>query len=149
MTATLDLPRAKKSGWDLYSPFGIGIDHLFDQLDTFSKTNTSNYPPHNIIKHDDNNYDIEMAVAGFNKEDISIEQQDSVLTISASHKENKDISQDKNYIHKGISTRSFERRFTLAEHVVVHTASVSAGILTIKLALEIPEEKLPRQIEIH
>ena len=146
-TTTLSIPKKSKTWWDNYSPFGIGIDHLFDQLDTFSKTNTSNYPPHNIIKLDDYNYDIEIAVAGFKKKDITIEQQDNVLTISAV-KENKDISEDKKYVHKGISTRSFERRFTLAEHVKVQEASVSDGILTVQLELEIPEEKLPRQIEI-
>ena len=126
--------------------YSVGFDRMFDRL--FDEVNVSgtNYPPYNIIKSDDTNYSIEIAVAGFSKDDIEIETKENTLTIkSLSRPEGDD---DKNYLHKGISNRAFKRSFTIADDVVVNGASYENGMLIVALERIIPEEKQPRLIEI-
>lgn len=124
----------------------VGFDDMFSTMESrFGNQLQSNYPPHNIIKVNDNQYAIQMAVAGFKKNEISVEVKDDVLTITSHQSNNHD---DLDYIHRGLSFRSFERSFKLAEHVLVQNASISDGILTIQLEKVIPEEKKPKLIEI-
>ena len=117
---------------------------MFDSLNEVSRINTSNFPPYNIRKLGDDKYQIEMALAGFSKYDISCELQEGVLTIQAK-KENKDTE---TLVHQGIASRSVIRKFTLSEYVKVESADFVDGILNIKLYQELPEEKKAKTIKI-
>lgn len=126
-------------------PFFVGFDRVFDRMNAASKlTNAQKYPPYNIIKTDENDYLIELAVAGFGHDDIDIELHDGVLTVSGK----VEATAEDNYVYKGIANRSFERRFTLADTVEVEGVDLHQGILAIKLKNVIPEEKKPRKIPI-
>lgn len=120
----------------------VGFDRMFDELTRAQLGNSNNYPPHNIVQIDENNYLIELAVAGFKQENLDIQLKDSILTVSGKKEDTRD------YTHKGISSREFNRIFTLGEHVQVTGASLEDGILGIKLERVIPEEERPRKIEI-
>lgn len=122
----------------------VGFDTLFNQLQTTSVN--SNYPPYNIIKKDDDHYVIEVAVAGFKREELTITMEQETLTISGS-KEKQEES-DAEYLHRGLSSRDFARDFKLAEHVVVNDASLSDGILCVFIERIIPEEKKLKVIPI-
>ena len=121
----------------------IGFDRLLDEMEYATKHAHDNYPPHNIIKESDTEYLIEVAVAGFKKEDIKIEQKERSLKITGEY-----TSKGRDVIHRGISTRNFKRTFRLSEYVYVTGATFEDGILAVKLKIEIPEEKQPRQINI-
>ena len=121
----------------------VGFDRLFDMLEN-STIGGENYPPFDLIKVDDNQYRIEVAVAGFRPEDIDITSQQNVLLIRG-QKGDEDGS---NYVHRGIANRSFERRFALADHIQVKGADLKDGMLAIDLVREIPEAMKPRKIEI-
>lgn len=132
------------------SPFyrnTIGMDRLFDrvmdQVDTAGSN--GNYPPYNIVRVDEDRYEIQVAVAGFNKEDIDIEYHEGRLTVTGrqSHK-NDDIE----YLYQGISSRDFTRSFTLAEYVEVNDAVIENGILIVSLERIVPETMKPRSIAI-
>lgn len=132
----------------VYDPFYVGYDKLFRRLEDFSKIKSlslNNYPPYNVIRDDEVNFTIEMAVAGFGKEDITVELVDSKLVISGSIPKSKEV----NYTWKGISTRSFTRSFELADTVEIRSAELHGGILTIKLENVIAEGKLPKKIPIN
>jgi len=125
----------------------IGFDQMFDQLNrTFANSKADgNYPPHNVVKLDDNHYAIELAVAGFNEDEIDVELKDNVLTVKG---EQSKTETEVEYLHKGISTRNFVRTFPLAEHIEVRGAKVKNGILAIALEQVIPEEQKPKKIAI-
>jgi len=124
----------------------VGVDRVLNSFENrFASQLATNYPPHNIIKLDDNHYVIEMAVAGFAKSDISVEIVQDQLTIKCATNVTEN---DVQYIYRGLSTRDFIRHFRLAEHLVVTSASIDNGILTISLELVVPEEMKPRMIEI-
>ena len=122
-----------------FIPYSIGFDNLFDRLFDIDLESSGTYPPYNISKVDDNNYIIEMALAGFNKDDIEIELADSELTVRS--KKREDSNKDVNLIHQGISHRSFNRKFTLSEEIFVKNAEMKNGMLIIKLEKFIPEKK--------
>jgi len=124
--------------------YTIGFDRLFDQMNSalWTTGTQNNYPPHNIVKVDDDHYIVELAVAGFKQEDLNIEFKDSVLKITGKKED------DREYTHKGISSREFTRNFTLGEYVEAVSASLSDGILAINLERIVPEEKRPKKIEI-
>ena len=124
----------------------VGFDHQFDLLKELQKSSkSSTYPPYNIKEIIEGyEYEIEMAVAGFSKEDIKISLENGSLKVEGGAKENKSNT----YVHKGIAARTFVQRFVLAEYVEVDSASVENGILIIKLIRNIPEEKRPKIIEI-
>mgnify|MGYP000922516073 CR=1 FL=1 len=133
--------------WEPYRPFTVGFDSLWDRLNTL-ELDVPNYPPYNIRKLNDNNYKIEVALAGYSKDDIELELKDNTLTVRNKTKE-KVINEDANgVIHKGISTRQFERAFTISEDIKVKDAELKNGLLTIELERIIPDEKKPRLIEI-
>lgn len=132
---------------DLLSRFGtfsVGFDQLFLDLERTKTITNSNYPPYNIIKVDEENYIIELAIAGFKKDEIDIILQENKLTISANIKD-KTTS---DYLHKGLSSREFYKDFILNTDVIVKRADIEDGILSIKLEKFIPEEKKPQAIEI-
>ena len=125
----------------------IGIDQLFDtMINRIDNSNSTNYPPYNIIKHDDDNYTIEVAVAGFADGEIDVQVNDGQLIITGDKAE-VETEQD-NYLHQGIETRKFVRTFQLAEYVEVKTATVEAGILIVSLEREVPEAMKPKSIAI-
>jgi molecular chaperone IbpA len=105
---------------------------------------TTSYPPYNIIKVDEDDYTIEMAVAGFSKNDIEIVQQEQTLTIEGK----KDKEDTSNYVHRGIAARDFKHTFALADYVEVESAKFTDGILSVKIKREVPEEKKPRTITV-
>ena len=129
-----------------FIPYSIGFDNLFDRLFDIDFESSGTYPPYNISKVDDNNYIIEMALAGFNKDDIEVELADSELTVRS--KKREDSNKDVNLIHQGISHRSFNRKFTLSEEILVKNAEMKNGMLIIKLEKFIPENKKPKLISI-
>ena len=126
--------------------FFIGFDDLFNLLESQpwkAEANTfGTYPPHNVIKIDDDNYTIEFAVAGFKPEDIDLEVMDSMLRITGGKKDERE------YSHKGISSKNFFKTLTLADYVVVTGSTLEDGILSIHLKRELPESKKPRKISI-
>jgi molecular chaperone IbpA len=131
--------------------FAVGFDSMFDELLRINaqQANGTNYPPYNIVKHDDDHFDIELAVAGFREGDINVSVEKNVLTVSGEQSRDLDeLDQKVEYLYRGISSRSFVRTFTLAEHVEVASATSNNGILTIKLEREVPEEQKPKRIAI-
>ena len=125
----------------------IGWDKQLDSLEKIGELvlkNSGTFPPYNVFQEDENTILIELAVAGFSKEDIKIKQQKNALTIEGSIEEDK----DKVYTYKGIATRSFTKAFALGEYYEVDSAKFKDGILTIRLVREFPEEEKPRQIAI-
>ena len=124
----------------------VGFEPLFSELErlTSGTPGQDNYPPHNIVKLDDEHFSIEMAVAGFSKDDVEVELKDGTLTISGSKTED-----ERNSAHKGISSRKFSKSFRLAEYVVVDDADLANGVLVVNLRVDIPEEKRPQKIKIN
>ena len=123
----------------------VGFESLFNDLErlTAITPGQDNYPPHNVVKIDDENFNIEMAVAGFTKDDIDVELKDGTLTISGQKSED-----EREYAYKGISSRKFSKSFKLAEYVVAGGADLVDGILVVNLRVDVPEEKRPQKIEI-
>ncbi len=125
----------------------VGFDQMADLMDrVLSDTSgAQTYPPYNIEKTGDNSWSIEIAVAGFTDEDLTVEQRENALVVSA---RKADDDQGRTYLHRGIATRAFERRFHLADHVRVEAARHANGMLVIELKREVPEALKPRRIEI-
>ena len=129
------------------TPYAVGFDRVFDNLSRYVDNNATStgYPPYNIRKEGDYNYLIEMALAGFAREDLEIEVADGVLTIrSVKEKSDDDVSN----IYRGISYRKFVRKFTIADDIVVNGAKMENGMLSVDLERVVPEEKKPRLIEV-
>ncbi len=125
----------------------IGFDRVGSLLDTLSsfEGETPSYPPYNIERVAENAYRISMAVAGFGETDLDIEVKENTLSIRG---EKHGVPEDSTYLHRGIASRSFERRFQLADYVVVKGASLENGLLHVDLVRELPEAMKPRTIEI-
>ena len=125
----------------------VGFDQIAEMMDrVLTSDNTGpSYPPYNIEKTADDAYRISVAVAGFSETDLNVEVKENALIVSAQKPEANDAA---TYQHRGIATRAFERRFQLADHVRVHGASYSNGMLHIDLVRELPEAYKPRRIEI-
>ena len=130
--------------WRDLSPFTVGFDNVFNSLDRVRSTPQTNYPPYNIRKGKvEDTFLIELAVAGFSEEDLTISVKETNLTITG------DIGEkDNGFIHQGISQRKFSRNFVLAEDVIVKGSDLANGILTIYAERIVPEEKKARTIEI-
>ena len=124
----------------------VGFDRLFDYLENASRAEQDNYPPFDIEKLSDDSYRITLAVAGFKGEDLDIVAQQNMLVITGRRAESR--NRDGNFLHVGIATRAFERRFELADFVHVSQADLRDGLLTIELVREIPEAMKPRKIDI-
>ena len=127
---------------------GIGFDRVFDVLETASRVQpVDNWPPYDIIRVGEDAYRIVMAVAGFDRDELTLTDRPNLLVVSGAKRESEP-DPDCLYLHKGIAERTFERRFELADHVKVANASLEKGLLTIDLQREIPEALKPRRIEI-
>lgn len=124
----------------------VGFDRVFDLLDTLGKTEAGGYPPYNIERVSENDYQITLAVAGFAESDLDIEVREQTLTVTGRRPDGDD---NRTFLHQGIAGRSFERRFQLAEHVRVDGARLVNGLLHIDLKREIPEAMKPRKIAIN
>ena len=126
----------------------VGFDRLFNLLDQAGGVDSaSTYPPYNIERTGENAYRVTLAVAGFSREELSIETRENTLAIKGS-KEQTGPAEGREILHQGIAARAFERRFQLADHVVVTGASLVNGLLHVDLVREIPEAQKPRRIEI-
>jgi len=133
-------------------PFSIGFDDMFDQFESMLGNGSlgvqTNYPPYNIRKAGKDKYAIEVAVAGFNKDDVEVEYEDNLLTVKTKDIKRTDEKEGDEVIHRGISQRSFARSFTIADDVKVNGAELKDGLLTISCEKIIPEIKKKRLIEI-
>ena len=133
----------------VFSPYRrstVGFDRLFDFLENSGRAEQDNYPPFDIEKLSDDSYRITLAVAGFKRDDLDIVAQQNMLVISGRRAESR--NRDGNFLHVGIATRAFERRFELADFVRVTNAELRDGLLAIDLVREIPEAMKPRKIDI-
>jgi molecular chaperone IbpA len=126
----------------------IGFDTMFDQMERrFANSVSNNYPPHNILKTGENQYEIQIAVTGFKKEEISVTVEDNVLIVKG-ESETPNESAEIVYLHRGLATRDFCKEFPLAEHIEVVGAETQNGMLSIKLTRNIPESAKPKVIDI-
>ena len=124
----------------------VGFDRLASLLEAANKAeNSSGYPPYNIETVGDDAYRVEIAVAGFRPDELSVDVKENVLTVAGSKTGNDET---KRYIHRGLAERNFERRFQLADYVVVTDAQIADGLLSIALKRELPESMKPRRVEI-
>ncbi|WP_121061214.1 Hsp20 family protein [Chachezhania antarctica] len=125
----------------------VGFDQIADMMDRVmsSEAQQPTYPPYNIEKTADDAYRISVAVAGFSAEDLSVEVKENALVVAA---RKADETEERKFLHRGIATRAFERRFALADHVYVTGASHSDGMLHIDLKREVPEALKPRRVAI-
>ena len=140
------------SVWNSLRPFSVGFDSIFEEFDRLLESTeryNSNYPPYNIRKLNDNDYKIEVALAGYSRDDIELELKDSTLTVRNKTREKVINDESNGVIHKGISTRQFERSFTISEDIKVKNAELNNGLLNIDLERIIPDEKKPRLININ
>ena len=127
----------------------VGFDRLADMIDTAAKQEPAGgYPPYNIEQLGEHEYRIELAVAGFSEDDLDIQVQENVLTVAGKRIPAEDV-EGRNFLHRGIAERSFERRFHLADNVEVRDAELKNGLLAVRLERQIPDEKKPRQIAIN
>ena len=130
-------------------PLSVGFDDVFDHFESmfdYDTINISNYPPYNIVKTGDNKYDVEVALAGFNKKAINVSVENGMLTIES--KEDKTKDKDGEVIHKGISKRYFKKSFTISDDVEVKGAELKDGMLRVSMEKIIPEAKKLRTIDI-
>ncbi|HPE46950.1 MAG TPA: Hsp20 family protein [Hyphomonas sp.] len=126
----------------------VGFDRMANMIDQAARLDGSQgYPPYNIERVDENEFAIEIAVAGFTEADLEIETKEGLLTVAGKKTETED-GDGRNFLHRGIAQRSFIRRFQLADHVVVTGASLNHGVLRIDLVRQLPEAMKPRKIEI-
>lgn len=134
-----------------FDPFSntIGYDRMFNRMNElfgeFNNFKPQKYPPYNILKKDDNTFEIEIAVAGFKEEEIEIMVDEGILTIKGSSKSDMD---DSNYFHRGIASRDFIRKFSLSDTIEINGATMNHGLLTIELENVVPEHKKPKKISI-
>ncbi len=132
----------------LYRSF-VGLDRMAGLIDAAHQqvNNGSAYPPYNVAQIGQDDYQIELAIAGFAEDDLDIESHENVLTVKG-HKPQAETLENTQYLHRGIAERGFERRFQLADHVVVTGAELKNGLLTVTLRRELPEALKPRKIKI-
>ena len=130
-------------------PLSVGFDDVFDHFESmfdYDMVNVSNYPPYNIVKTGDNKFDIEVALAGFNKKDINVTSENGMLTIESKQEEKS--KEDGEVLHKGISKRYFKKSFTIADDVEITGANLKDGMLRVSMEKIVPEAKKLKTIEI-
>jgi molecular chaperone IbpA len=124
----------------------VGFDRLADLLDSATAADSaSGYPPYNIERTDENAYRVEIAVAGFRPDELSIEVKENLLTVTGRKAAN---DEPRRFLHRGLAERNFERKFQLADYVIVTEANLADGLLSISLKRELPEALKPRRVEI-
>jgi len=129
------------------TPYAVGFDRMFENLQRYAdhQKQSTGFPPYNIVKESDTSFFIEMAVAGLSKDDIEVEYAQGEITVRSTY---DNAGETGELIHRGISKKKFNRKFTLADDIVVNSAALKNGMLTIELERIIPEEKKPRLIDI-
>ena len=128
-----------------YNAVGIGLESFFSRLDALQDSTATNYPPYNIIVRDGETYDLEIALAGWSREDIEVATERNVLSVSA----RRSVTDDREYAHKGISQRSFAKNWQLADDAVVDAVKYENGLLTITLKKYIPEAQKRKVLDIN
>ena len=134
-----------KYTWDVYSPFSVGLDEIFNSLDSMSGHGT-NYPPYNLIKNDNSNYEIEIALSWFKSDEIEVSTEQNILTVTGKV-EKRDT--ERAYLHKGLSKRSFRNNWQLADDVEISDVQFVDGLLTVCLEKIIPDGKKKTTYEIN
>ena len=139
--------------WTPFRRHTVGFDNVFELMDRFldGQSVNNNYPPYNIRKIDDENWSVDVALAGFSKDDISVEHkpdENSLIIKSQIDKDEKEVEDNEGILYRGISKRQFTRSFSIADDVVVKGAKLENGLLSVELQKIIPEEKKPKTIEI-
>ena len=129
-------------------PLSVGFDDMFDHFESMFDVPTVNYPPYNLVKTGDNKFNIEIALAGFNKKDINITSENGMLTIESKQDEKSKDTKDDEVIHKGISQRYFKRSFTIADDVEIKGAELKDGLLKVSMEKIIPDAKKLKTITI-
>jgi len=125
----------------------LGFDNLFDNFEQrFANQINNNYPPYNILKHGEDTYQLEIAVTGFDKSEITVEIDQDQLVVKGERKAVEDAKTE--YLHRGLAARSFTRSWTLAEHMIVGEGRIKNGVLTIELTREVPEALKPRVLKL-
>ena len=130
--------------WETYNPVSIGLEDMFRRLDTFTDSTAVNYPPYNIFKLSDTEQEIQIALAGFKKEDIEVAVERQVLSVRATHNDDDEGT----YIHKGLAYRNVARNWQLGDNAVVDTVTFVDGLLKISVKLEVPEEQKRKTLPI-
>ena len=127
----------------------VGFDRMANLLESAARTSQENgWPPYNIETTGENAYRIEIAVAGFKPDELTLEVKENLLTVTGRKTANDDATAERNFLHRGLAERDFERRFQLADYVIVKGADLVNGLLSIDLSRELPEALKPRRIEI-
>jgi molecular chaperone IbpA len=125
----------------------VGFDRIFDDMERrFANQVSNNYPPYNVAKLQENLYEIEMAVTGFEKDEIKVTVENNELTVEGRRTKNPETTVE--FLHRGLALRDFERTFTLAEHMKVVSATIKNGVLQVRIERIVPEEMKPRVIDI-
>ncbi len=132
------------TSWQRYSPVSLGLETMFNRLDALTDSTATNYPPFNIIKTSDTTTELEMALAGFSRDEIEVSTESGVLNV-ATHREEKD---GREYSHRGLAHRTFSRNWQLGDDVVVDEVLYKDGLLTIKLRREVPEAQQRKVLPI-
>lgn len=133
------------TSWSRYSPVSLGLESMFNRLDSLTDSAATNYPPFNIVKTGDTTTELEIALAGFSKDEIEVSTETGVLKVST-HREEKD---GREYTHRGLAYRTFARNWQLSDDVVVDEVVYKDGLLTIKLRKEIPEAQQRKVLPIN
>jgi molecular chaperone IbpA len=127
----------------------IGFDHVWSEIERLSDmADNKLYPPHNVVKHTETQFSVELALAGYSQDDLTVEVKDGILVVQGNGRPTLEGEVEREYLHRGISAKKFTRTFRLSEHVVVDGADFKDGLLVIDLKVVIPEEKRPRIIPI-
>jgi molecular chaperone IbpA len=125
----------------------LGFDTMFNDIEgRFANQLKDNYPPYNILKHDEDSYEIEIAVTGFSKDEITVEVDQNQLIVKGVRNKDEDVTTE--FLHRGLGFREFTRSWTLAEHMIVGEVRIKNGVLTIELTRVIPESLKPRVLKI-
>ena len=130
--------------WERYAPVGIGLEDMFRRLDAFSDSTATNYPPYNVVKLEEDKHQLQIALAGWDREDIEVSVEQLILQVKTTDTRN-DTGE---YLHKGVSSRSFARNWQLSDNTVVEDVKYVNGMLLITLAKEVPEEQKRRVLPI-
>ena len=130
--------------WETYNPVSFGLEDMFKRLDVLTDSQAANYPPYNIVKIDDVTQQLEIALAGFKREEIEVAVERNVLTV-ATHKSGDDARE---YTHKGLARRTVARNWQLSDNVVVEDVKYEDGLLTLNIRKEIPEEQQRKLLPI-
>ena len=137
------------NGWTIptaTATYSVGFDSIFDRLERLNTQQAApKYPPHNVVKHSEESFEIAVAVAGFTEDDLLVELEDRTLTIASDLESDNDLE----YIHKGIATRKFKKAFELGEFIEVKEVSLVNGILSVFLEKNVPEEQKPKRFNIN